>query len=199
MDDRIKRPNRISRIQRHIPNALTVLRMLCAIALLFPEPLSVSFLLIYLWAGISDMLDGFFARRWNAQSKSGARLDSAADFLLCGVLLYRLIPYFEWPIWALVWIAAIALIRLFALAVGYIRFRQIAFLHTYANKISGFLLFLFPFLLELFPWNATVGFLCAVSSVSALEELWIQLRSRALDLDRCSVFQRPVEQNPRSN
>ena len=77
----------IKRRKKQMPNLLTFARMLFALALLLFRPLSVWFFVLYLLACLSDLLDGFFARRFHAESSLGARLDSAADFLLCVVLL----------------------------------------------------------------------------------------------------------------
>lgn len=176
------------RMKNKIPNALTVLRMALAVSLLFLPLLSNWFLLVYLLAGVSDVLDGFLARRWGATSRFGAKLDSAADFLLCGVLLFLFLPVFEWPLWSLLWVSAIALLRLITLSTCYFKFHQLAFLHTYANKVTGFLLLCFPFLLRFMGLNATTILLCTVASLSALEELLIDLTRKQLDPNIKSIF-----------
>jgi len=67
-----------------LPNALTIVRILLipviAVTILlgrFELALPILFL-----AGISDAIDGYFARRWKQQSRLGAMLDPAADKLL---------------------------------------------------------------------------------------------------------------------
>ncbi len=175
-------------MKSNIPNALTVLRITLAITLLFLPLLSGWFLLVYLLAGLSDVLDGFLARRWGTTSRFGAKLDSAADFLLCGVLLFLFLPAFHWPLWALLWVGAIALMRLITLATCYFRFHQLAFLHTYANKATGFLLLCFPFLLRFLGLEPTAILLCAVASMSAAEELLILLTSSTLRLNQPTIF-----------
>lgn len=174
--------------KQSIPNQLTALRMALSVSLLFLPFLSGWFLFVYLFAGISDLLDGFLARRWNAQTPLGAKLDSAADFLLCGVVLYRLLTSYPIPLWIMLWIAGIALLRLAAVATCYMRFRQLAFLHTFANKATGFLILCFPFLLRYFGLTTTAILLCTGASVSALEELLIQLTQKRLDLNIPSIF-----------
>ena len=175
-------------VKRTIPNLLTYLRMVCAIVLLFFRPLSVWFFVLYAVAGLSDMLDGYFARRFQAQSELGARLDSAADFLLCVVILVVLIPFYHWPLWVILWIAAIAVIRLAALLVCYLRFRQFAFLHTSLNKATGFLLFLSPVLFWLLGLDVAAIVLCTVATISAMEELLIDFTSSGLNLDTKSIL-----------
>lgn len=162
--------------------------MLCAFALLLFRPLSFWFLLVYAVAGITDLLDGFLARRFHVESSLGARLDSAADFMLCAVLIFVFLPYYRWPLWIVLWIAGIGLLRMLAALVCFSRFHTVAFLHTCSNKLTGILLFLLPFLLWLFNLNTTGILLCSVASLSALEELLIQLTSTTLNLDRVSLF-----------
>ena len=57
-------------------NLITGIRILCAAALAFLPVLSSSFYAVYLLAGVSDMLDGFIARRTNTASSLGAKLDA---------------------------------------------------------------------------------------------------------------------------
>ena len=83
-------------------NLITCIRILCAAALAFLPVLSSSFYAVYLLAGISDMLDGFIARRTNTTSSLGARLDTLADFAFSAVCLLRLLPLFAWPRWLLI-------------------------------------------------------------------------------------------------
>ena len=176
-------------MKKLLPNLLTFLRILGAAALLFLVPLEQPFLAVYVFCGLSDILDGFLARRWNVSSPAGAFLDSIADFVLAAVLLYVFISYFSWPGWILIWIASIALIRLSGLIVCRIRFRQFAFLHTVSNKTTGIALLSFPFLLCQFGLNPTAILLCSLASISALEELMIQIVSPTLDRDISSILQ----------
>ena len=184
---------RIDTIKRQLPNLLTILRMGCAILLLFFRPLSVWFFVLYAIAGLSDMLDGYFARQFGVTSELGARLDSAADFLLCGVLLFVLIPLYDWPVWVIVWIAVIAVVRFTALLICYLRFRHCAFLHTYLNKATGFLLFLSPVLLWLLGLNIAVIVLCTLATISALEEFLIDCTAKKFASNRPSIF---IQNNP---
>lgn len=52
-------------------------------------------LVVLVGCGLTDVLDGMLARRWEVASATGARLDSAADavfFPSLGVALWRVIP-----------------------------------------------------------------------------------------------------------
>ena len=54
-----------------------------SIMLLTPESFSIYFNITYIYCGISDILDGFIARKSKSESESeiGDRLDSTADVL----------------------------------------------------------------------------------------------------------------------
>lgn len=173
---------------KQIPNIVTGIRILLALTLLFTKPLSFAFTLIYLSAGISDVTDGFLARKMNVTSKSGALLDSAADVILIFVLLAMIIPYFTWPVWVICWIALIIIIRLSSLLIGFFKYRSFAFLRTYANKITGLALFCFPLLYRLWDLKVTAIVLCCLATVSAIEELLINTASNVLNRDTTSIL-----------
>ena len=75
-----------------VADSVTAARMAASLALLFLPVFSASFLTVYTFAGLTDALDGFLARKTGTVSAFGARLDSAADLLFFGVLLLRLFP-----------------------------------------------------------------------------------------------------------
>ena len=83
-------------------NLLTAARILGSILLLlFPVP-SVGFTLLYLFCGLSDMIDGTVARRTHTASAFGARLDTAADISFFAVSFYKLLPHLHLPRW--IWV-----------------------------------------------------------------------------------------------
>ena len=55
--------------------------------------------LLLILAGITDGLDGFFARRLKQTSELGRILDPLADKIMAGVLVVLLIAYRNFPIW----------------------------------------------------------------------------------------------------
>ena len=175
-------------IKKYLPSGITLLRFVFSPALLLMEPFSNRFLLLYALLGLSDILDGFLARRWHVSSRFGARLDTAADFLFSGVLLYLLFHNLCWPLWALLWVGSIIVIRLASLTVCYIRFSQITFLHTYSNKATGFLLLLFPLFIRFIGQDWTMILLSSVASISAIEELLISIVSNEFDANRKSFL-----------
>jgi CDP-diacylglycerol---glycerol-3-phosphate 3-phosphatidyltransferase len=171
-----------------IANALTVSRIFLSLLLLFLAPLHTAFLAVYAVCGVTDALDGFVARKTHTQSKLGARLDSLADFVLITAMAAALFPVIHLPKGAYICILFIAAIRLAAAAVSRLRHKTFAFLHTYLNKLTGFLIFLFPFLIPVFAAEISVWIVCGAAALSAVEELLIQIVSTSLNLNRKSII-----------
>ena len=106
-------------------NLITGTRILCSIVLLFCPALSPLFFALHVIAGLTDMFDGTVARMSGTASAFGAKLDTLADFALVAVCLIRLIPVIELPVWLLIWIGAIALIKVINIASGYVVRRKL--------------------------------------------------------------------------
>ena len=90
-------------------NTITFFRMAAGIVLLLCPVFSPAFFVLYIAAGLSDMLDGFVARKTDTVSELGARLDTMADFVLVVVCLIKLLPILRIPAWLYGWIGIIAL------------------------------------------------------------------------------------------
>ena len=127
---------------KHIPNIITAFRFLGATSLLFCNPAGVAFCVIYGLCGISDMLDGYLARKLNAESNTGAMLDSVADICFVACCAIRLIPVVQIPTWLWIWAASIVTVKLINQVSALIVYRHLIFPHTMANKLTGLLLFL---------------------------------------------------------
>jgi len=97
-----------------VPNCLTLLRILAvpffAIAVWYghmPEACG-----IFALAGLTDMLDGFIARRFNQKSDLGAVLDPAADKLLMTTAFILLaFPRSHYVVQIPVWVSILAISR----------------------------------------------------------------------------------------
>ncbi len=94
-----------------LPNILTIFRLACIpLVLIFlhsPEKLP-SFLaaLFFALAAITDMLDGFLARKYESVTVLGKFLDPLADKILVSVTMIMLIPLGRIPVWMVIIIIA---------------------------------------------------------------------------------------------
>ena len=151
-------------------NIITGVRIICSIALLFCTPLSGMFYVVYLTAGLTDMVDGTIARRTNSVSEFGTKLDTFADFVFVVVCLIKLIPIMDMPSWIYIWIAIIALIKVINIVCGYIVQKKFVMAHTVMNRIAGLLLFLFPLTLSILDLKCSAVIVCAVATIAAVHE-----------------------------
>lgn len=176
------------RIVKAIPNCLSITRIVLALCLIAIMPLSIAFYIIYVLCGISDMLDGFIARKTGTSSPIGARLDSAADLVMVAVLFFKLYPVISIPAQIVIWILLVFVIRIISMAIVFLKYKSFAILHTYSNKVTGLLLFLIPIFLLNYSSNWWMYVICGIANLSAAEELLIHLTSKELLPDRKSIF-----------
>ncbi len=160
-------------MKRNIANALTISRILCGVCLLFFEVFSLPFYFLYLFCGLSDMLDGFVARKTKSVSEFGSKLDSLADvvFLTCSAI--KLLPEINLPTWIWLWILLIFIVKIVALVLK----KTIILPHNKLNKICGFLLFIFPLTLSFITIEYSAITLCILASISAIWEINKSLNS----------------------
>lgn len=135
-------------------------------------------------------MDGFIARKTVTTSILGAKLDSMADMIMTGVVLFVLYPIVNPTNETVIWIISIAIIRLASMVIALKKYKTFASLHTYGNKITGIVLFIFPILLPYVHTTVLMYIICAVASISAIEELLIQLSSSQLNLNKQSIFEK---------
>ena len=126
---------------KHLPNAISALRFLGAVCLLFFRVESRAFWAIYFVCGLSDMADGYLARKLGCESKTGAMLDSLADLAFVICCCFKLIPALAFPKWLWIWGGVIVVIKVINQISALVMFKKIVFPHTIANKVTGGLLF----------------------------------------------------------
>ena len=127
---------------RNLPNVISVLRIAGAIGLLFCDVTGWPFWVLYALCGISDMADGWLARKLHAETKAGATLDSVADIVFVAGCAIRLLPILEIPTWLWIWAGLIVFIKLVNQISALVVHKRFCFPHTGANKLTGLLLFL---------------------------------------------------------
>lgn len=133
-------------------------------------------------------MDGYAARKTNSASKTGAVLDSTADFIFVAVMLFIMIPIIELKFWVKLWLIGISAVKAASLSIGFIKYRSLAFLHTYMNKAAGASLFAFPLLYSSLGITITSFLLCSIASIAAFEELLINMKSKQLLYNIKSIF-----------
>ena len=149
---------------RWLADALTLLRLVCSPALFALQPDGAAFWTLYAALGLTDALDGPFARASRqGPTERGAKLDSAADAVFFAALLVALMRMCAYPARMLVWAGIIAAARLLALALR-LRKGNATPPHTLWDKAAGAVLFGTPVFVH---FAGAWGILPALAAASA--------------------------------
>lgn len=175
---------------KSLANLISLSRIVLSLLMVHVRDQTVLFVTLYLASGLSDLLDGFVARRTKSQSLLGARLDSIADLFLFGAILAILVlkawnelkPFIPC-------LLIVLFIRLVNMAIALRKYRLVVFgLHTWGNKLTGVVVYFSPLLLLVFRPAHVILPAFVVCALAALEETGIHLTSSRLDLNRRSLF-----------
>lgn len=172
--------------RRRIPNLLSGGRLI-ALPILWGVALAgqsvwLGGLLVVVW--LTDILDGYLARRWNAESELGSRLDTIGDHLVLFSMMAWVVllePGFIQAeggliiLWLGLWLGA--------LAFGWVKFRRFANLHLYSSKAAVLLAVVFMIHLFLVDGYSQLFFYvaAAVGVASSLEMLAVMMRRQEVD------------------
>ena len=127
---------------KQLPNIITLLRIAGSFGLLFYGMTSVVFWIIYGLCGISDIADGWLARKLNCIASTGALLDSVADICFVACCAWQILPILRLPQWLWLWAGVIVVIKVVNQLSALAMYGRCRFPHTLANKWAGFLLFI---------------------------------------------------------
>ena len=136
---------------------------------------------LFLFAGISDLADGYIARRWQQKTQVGAFLDPLADKILlmsaffCLYLMNGYFPAVRFPIWLVVAVISLDVILLIGTAVIQLLYRNFEIQPTFWGKANTFVqvLCVIGFLLQLsishYLWYITLILIC-VAGIDYIRE-----------------------------
>lgn len=153
-----------------LANGITTIRILCSIAMLFLPVLSPAFYALYITAGVSDMIDGWVARRTHTVSEFGSKLDTIADIVFVIVCLAKLLPILDITTWLYIWIGIIALIKIINIISGFIVQKRFVSVHSKINKVTGLLLFILPLTITFLDLKYSATVVCLFATFAAIQE-----------------------------
>ena len=159
-------------MKKHLANIITASRAVFSVPLLFIPLSSTWFYMLYLFCGLTDMIDGTIARKTGSDSKFGARLDTFADFVFVLVCSIKILPIIHIPMWLWVWICIIALIKMFNFALVFVRKKELLSIHSTLNKVTGFALFILPLSLTFIEPLYSVTAICILATIAAMQEVY---------------------------
>ena len=147
--------------------------------------------MIYSICGVTDVIDGILARYWHVESELGSRLDSISDLLFYSAMVIKVIPYLienrvHYAVWLLAGLAIF--FRLCTYILVAIKYHCFSSVHTYANKMTGLVVFLLPFFLCFGDLSIVSLFPGIIGILSSLEEFTIHLTSSSYIPNKKSIF-----------
>lgn len=125
------------------PNLLSGLRIVLVPVLLYLawSGRPTAFLITLSCSLLSDLFDGYLARRLDQASHLGTLLDSYGDFAI-----YLTVPLCAWWLWPELirreawYAAAVVASYTFPIALGYLKYGRLTSYHTYGAKLSAVVL-----------------------------------------------------------
>lgn len=168
----------------NIPNVLSAYRLLALpfiiwIILLGDKQVYILLLSINL---ITDILDGFIARRFNMETEFGARLDSLADIGTYAMACTGMIVL-EGDFVRAHWLEFTSLIALYLLVqfISLMRFKCTTSFHLYSSKVVGYIQGIFIFTYFVVGYEAWYFYcMLGLSYLNYLEALIIVTRIPAM-------------------
>ena len=124
----------------YIPNLITLARIGLVpwlVVLLQKQQFTLS-LIVFIVAGLSDALDGFIAKRFNAQTYLGSLLDPLADkgLLVCSYIMLSMMGLI--PFWLMVVVVFFGSVKMKPLIVSKVNtFTQIAYIVLVLGALSA--------------------------------------------------------------
>lgn len=181
---------------RHLPNALCVLRMLMAppIAWMIVADHAELALVCFLVAAVSDVVDGWLAKRYGWQSQIGGWLDPLADKLLVLSTATALALHADLPWWLYGLIAVRDLVIVSGAVAYHFRYAPLHAEPTILGKLTT--LTLVVLLVLLLYRNAHTGVPMAVADALILLSTALLLASGADYVRRWSAKARLLKRGP---
>ena len=164
---------------KSIPNILSSFRIITAPFLLYFAWVGSKYIFLILLAIslLSDVIDGYIARKYSLTSGLGAKLDSWGD-----MANYMTVPFCAWLLWPeilgkeLVFLIIIVGSYIVPILAGLIKFQKIPSYHTWGAKIAAVIMSISAFIL--FITGFTWPFRCAavIQVIIACEEVYITVQ-----------------------
>lgn len=168
---------------KNIPNIITCMRMVGTAVLLFIEPFTAAFYIVYTVCGITDVLDGLIARLMKTSSELGAKLDSIADLTFYAVMVLKILPVLwkKLPVSMWIFVFSIFGLRFISYGISAVKYRKFASLHTKLNKLTGFATYAIPYMIQLPIYLPLCWGGCTIAFLATVEELCIHLKGEKVN------------------
>ena len=128
--------------------------------------------------GLTDVLDGFLARKLHTESTAGERLDSIADLFFAVVYAVKILPFLNIPLWMWIWVAVIGAVKITSILIASTKAHRLLIEHSFGNKLTGLLLYLLPLSVHIADVKYGATLVCAVATGTVIKEMNNQKEDR---------------------
>lgn len=166
-------------IKKNIANIVTVTRIIGTVLCLLFKVMSVPFIIAYTYSGLSDIIDGFLARKLHIESDLGRKLDSISDLFFYTVMMIKIWPflvkYLPPVMWNVIWI--ILGIRICLYVYHQISRHELLSNHTIFNKATGACMFMLPFMLLTDYFLVYAAMVETIAFIAAIYEIFEMVKN----------------------
>lgn len=177
-------------LKKNIANIFTISRIPLALLMLINGEMNSIFYILFFLCGLTDVLDGYFSRKFNSQNRFGSILDSIADLVFFGIALFLTLIQYGTKLEDIsrLMLTVVFILRLLCYLIGLIKFKTLAALHTYLNKATGFAIFISIVFIPIIGINIPCILTCLVAILAVIEEICISLVSPFILSNTYTIF-----------
>lgn len=132
-------------LKKNLANILSAIRIIAGACLYLFSDITGSFIAIYVVCGVTDLLDGPVARKFESTSAVGAILDTVGDIVTYMALVKILLVKHMIPSWIVYWMLGILGLHIIAGFVSLKKTKKFYVVHSLFGKIFGGSIFVLPF------------------------------------------------------
>lgn len=184
---------------RNLPNTLSLFRVILAICLLGVWHQPFAFIMVYIVCGLTDILDGYLARKLNVTSMFGSMLDGLGDMAFFSIVSYWIIFKSNLTLTTIMGLTLVVIIsvRFLNLIISKIKYNHFGIMHTLLNKATGAIFFLvIPFLIANHRFSFIFSMVLLFAALlSSIEETIILICSNEYDENHKSILSRSFFEN----
>jgi len=159
-------------MRQNIANYITIARIVISIFMLLFDITSIVFMILYLTAALSDVIDGVVARKLKIQSQLGSKLDTSSDVVFFLVFVIKIWSLLHIQLLEIITLTFIILIKISSIIINIIKTHSyIVDNHSTINKTTGILLFFLPISINLSFDKYYIYFLLLFAAIASIDEL----------------------------
>lgn len=172
-------------LKKNLANILSAIRIVAGACLYLFNDITGGFIAIYIVCGITDLLDGPVARKFESTSAVGAILDTVGDAVTYMALVKILLVKHMIPSWIVYWMLAVLALHILAGLVSLKKAKKFFVVHSLFGKILGGSVFVMPFAMWIvsktgLDYDSTVHLLMAIiagfATIAGIESFAIQCK-----------------------